>query len=202
MRLKNDHFERAHMVRKGLTLLLLVLLFSCSRKEPTVLKLENAWTAYEAYGRWQREEYFIIVNPPKDKFKLAKFIAAFNEATLTKEDILAYPGMYSRVFYRKTSFTMEIYHIENHNYAYDLVQQFRDTLFSTMWRYSDKFGITVSYSTLGSIYRPDNPYAWDIWHATDEELFYPWIRSADQPSDTVKPVVSTYSMTTQNICTN
>jgi hypothetical protein len=163
------------MMNKIIIVFLAMMVVSCSGN-PEILSIKSITHSFQHAGKWQKEEYFIVVNPPRDIFKLAKCIADYNAATIIKDDLLTYSGWYSRNFYKKTSFTMKMYNTHNSNYAYELAQQYVDSLFVTHWSYSEEYGIRVGYSQLGNMAARD-AVRWDVDNAKGAEIFYPWLRN-------------------------
>ena len=104
---------------------LLFIFVSCSNEPPEILKIEGSEkiSFIEKFAGWDdkvnayrnerggltKEECFIVVNHPKNKSELIKFINEFNAETINKDTILKYNRGYRRVFYKKTHDTMEAY---------------------------------------------------------------------------------------------
>jgi hypothetical protein len=160
--------------------IILLITISCSN-HTEVLSIESITNSFQHAGKWQKEEYFIIVNPPKNIVELAKYIADYNAATMIEDDILTYSGWYSRTFYKKTAFTMEMYNADNSDYAFKLAQEYLDTLFATKWSYNEENGIYVRYIQLGHYrYDDENVFRYEINNAKGVEIFYPWLKDGSQ----------------------
>jgi hypothetical protein len=140
---------------------------SCSHKEPQIEKI-TGYCFHDSLNQWwQKSEYFVFYNPPKDSLELMLFIADFNKRTLSRDSILKYSGQYYRAFFKNTRQIRKVYEESRQKHVYIDIQDYvEDRLFNCDWRsYHDELGIIVG-----------NYFIDRIWNAVGDEIYYPWRR--------------------------